>query len=413
MSLKGNIKELDISDFCLLAGNQQKNGYLVLSNHSDRFVIKLRRGVLRTLIQQRNGRSITFLDHLLRYKYINLDHFSRIKRVLKSSAHDISDILTAETDLTADKIRRTAENYVKMNMVEMLGWEEGEFEFTDVLCIYSRYEVDVRLRMEDVILSCLQEIDEIKAFHPDLASFKLVLKLNTDFKFFEELDEESIRFLNALDGRLNLHEVADVLKIHPYLAMEAAMELLDRGCIEAGEKKDGFKQCNTTERNGKDHEIDPLADEWAGSLLSNFQTAVHLAGLYPERHPRMQEAVRSLLLDMREPLRKNGNVAFSIAGSNILLNDRRLTNHRIPLKNFHQIMTLLRIEKIIFYEGITFEMMMDVVRILGDAVAFRKSKPSPFKLRKNKGKKGFKQEKKRIPRYVRIKRLPPTTRLNH
>ncbi len=362
MALKAEIADFDMTDIFPMIGKAGKNGVLILEHDGDKILVEFNSGLLRKLSQQRQNRRITFLDHLLNKGCLDLESLAMIRRSLMLRQGEISDLIVDETSLSKEEVIREAFDYVKMNLLDVLCWSHGSYEFAENKTIESREEMELQMEIDGLILMCVHEIDEFRRIHPEITSLNLVIRKNGK-SGLDDLNRDVESILRNSDGLKPLNEIARSLDIHPYKAMKITAELISKNAVNVLDAKD--KKTPGNDRNASSHmaaeQRAPVPEVWVESFLSNFNTAFKHTLTYPPDHPvltGMQARMLKLLLDR---LQIEPDVTFSINGKNINVNGHELRIFSSSLKNFIAVMVKQGIFSINFQRGIKRE---DIAKLL-------------------------------------------------
>ncbi len=358
MALKGDISDFDLSDIFQLIGMQRKSGVLTLRRGTDQFFVEFDVGIIRTLIQQRQSKKISFLDHLMKNRIIDLHEYSNIQRGLNQPDANITHLLAEKTALSGEQAAHISEDYVKMNLVEILGWNEGSYDFAINAKAAGRQEVNVALSVEGLLLECLSRLDELKRIHPDFCSLHVVLVRKQRDMTTETLNPDVARILVALDGKANLREVADSLGVHPYLAMESTADLIKSDYVQiisTSRSRSTASEINIESRRRDTADIH--LEQWAESVFKGIQMGIKYAGWYPVSHPKLHEIIAMTAIRLGEYLEQNQKMTVSFEEKSLILDGMLLKEDNATFSKFRKQMKRMGIKSVTFLHGVNTEVL--------------------------------------------------------
>lgn len=116
----------------------------------------------------------------------------------------------------------------------LLGWKEGEFEFTRTVKPVKR---SIRLTTETLILEGMKRLDEWQQIEREFSDLNVVLRLRADAasERYSELEEDEKLLLRLVDARRDLGTIVRESGLEPARALLLLTELLSRGLVEKWE----------------------------------------------------------------------------------------------------------------------------------------------------------------------------------
>ena len=215
MALEGPLKELHVQDVFQLLDLGRKSGVLRVTSELRQTAATVcfdRGGVVSAAL---GNDADPIGSRLVRVGKITGEQLDRA-RGLQNGGDErrLGDILVAQAAISRRELDRQLKSHVEEAVFELLGWSEGYFRFEEGSPCQAAVESPVRFPTEALLMEAARRLDEWSRIGSKVSHLGLVPRLPPpDDQAGEQLDLVPFEWevLAAVDGRRDLHALADVL----------------------------------------------------------------------------------------------------------------------------------------------------------------------------------------------------------
>lgn len=191
MALKGTLKDFGIADILQLIGQQQKTGYLRLSNKGDEVVVSFREGNIVRAEAGRRSKKDLIGSMLVAADLVTEGQLDFALETQKRTLQRLGDVLVGQQVLSAEKFRQMVQLQTSETLFRLFQWHAGTYEFEQ-----AAVDVDpdlAPLRAESVLMEGFRRVDEWPVVRKRITSLQMTFERLKDLPApaFERNDFDS------------------------------------------------------------------------------------------------------------------------------------------------------------------------------------------------------------------------------
>jgi hypothetical protein len=235
MALEGPLKELHIQDVFQLLDLGRKSGVLRVTSELRQTAATVcfdRGGVVSAAL---GGDPHPIGTRLVRLGKVTGDALDRARGMQNSGdERRLGDILVALGAISRRELDRQLKAQIEEAVFALLGWTEGYFRFEEGNRCQAAVEAPVRFPTEALLMEAARRLDEWSRIGSKVSHLGLVPRLPApDHQGGEPLDLVPFEWevLAAVDGRRDLHALADVLGRSEFEVARTVYGLTNAGVV--------------------------------------------------------------------------------------------------------------------------------------------------------------------------------------
>jgi hypothetical protein len=235
MALEGPLKELHIQDVFQLLDLGRKSGVLRVTSELRQTAATVcfdRGGVVSAAL---GSEPDPIGSRLVRVGKITGAQLDRARNTQNSGdERRLGDILVSQGALARRELDRQLKAHVEEAVFELLGWTEGYFRFEEGTPCQAAVEAPVRFPTEALLMEAARRLDEWSRIGSKVSHLGLVPRLPPpEDQPADQLDLVPFEWevLAAVDGRRDLHALADVLGRSEFEVARTVYGLTNAGVV--------------------------------------------------------------------------------------------------------------------------------------------------------------------------------------
>jgi hypothetical protein len=230
MGLSGSLREFALSEILQLLSSQRKTGSLRMTRGSDTRVLYLLEGRIAAVRDKGFGDEDPLASFLRRVHRLSNEQVRGISSIHAESGRDLVDLLLNGRYIEREELAVLYERLVLDVLHEMLGWEDGQYSFSNVSP--PETVLPLSLSTESMLMEAVRRTDEMRRYKAQLTDPSLVLGLKELPDPDAALSEEEKELFGLVDGRRTLGELVQEAPLTDFEAYEALFRLVEAGWIE-------------------------------------------------------------------------------------------------------------------------------------------------------------------------------------
>jgi hypothetical protein len=233
MALKGNLRDITITQLLNLINVAQKTGTLIVEGPIEKVYVSFSEGKLAYAQKGTEDSSLAAVLH--RANKISTAQFREIKeRASNMSDKELGLLLINANYVTQQDILTSLRTQFLATINHLFTWVEGVFHFENNL-VPPDGKITLRVNLENIIIEGARRIHELEQLQDEIPSLDIALKFadrpGADLKHVN-LSVEEWRVVSYINPKNTLRQISQVTKINDLEIRRIAYALLQAGLVE-------------------------------------------------------------------------------------------------------------------------------------------------------------------------------------
>lgn len=274
ITMRGDLKQIDLADIFQTLAMSKMEGMLRVRNPLEQREVFFREGLVRCLVPTR-VETRRLGQMLVSAGLINPEQLRAALLAQRKVRKPIGQVLVEEGAVTEEQVAEVAENQLTEDLYNLFTWKHGSFEFYRGPCLDplmgQRLEQYPELDVSGVLLEVARRSDEWGVILETVRSLDEV-PVRTETADEDVLEQQQRVVLQAVDGMLNIRELADASLLGLFDCARVVKELYERdmlkpasaerivevaeGWLSRGEMKRALVTVQTLYERSEDRDLD-------------------------------------------------------------------------------------------------------------------------------------------------------------
>ena len=230
MALRGNLRDITITQLLNLVHLASKTGTLVVDGPSEQAYISFRDGKLAYARVGRDDGSLAAVLH--KANKINANQYRAISdRAGQMTDKELGLLLINAGYVTQEDILLNLQGYFTEVVRRLFSWVEGIFRFeNDMLPPQDR--ISVRLDLENIIIEGSRQLRELEQLQDEIPSLDMSLKFTDRPRDNVNLTVDEWKVVKFIDPKNTLRQIASTNKLSDIEIRRIVYGLLQAGLVE-------------------------------------------------------------------------------------------------------------------------------------------------------------------------------------
>ncbi len=230
MALRGNLRDITITQLLNLVHLASKTGTLVVDGASEQAFISFREGKLAYARVGRDDGSLASVLH--KANKINANQYRAIvDRAGQMTDKELGLLLINAGYVSQEDILLNLQGYFTEVVRKLFSWVEGIFRFeNDMLPPDDR--ISVRLDLENIIIEGSRQLRELEQLQDEIPSLDMALKFTDRPLTNVNLSVEEWKVVKFVDPKNTMRQIANTNKLSDIEIRRIVYGLLQAGLVE-------------------------------------------------------------------------------------------------------------------------------------------------------------------------------------
>ncbi len=230
MALRGNLRDITITQLLNLVHLASKTGTLVVDGASEQAFISFREGKLAYARVGRDDGSLASVLH--KANKINANQYRAIvDRAGQMTDKELGLLLINAGYVSQEDILLNLQGYFTEGVHKLFSWVEGIFRFeNDMLPPDDR--ISVRLDLENIIIEGSRQLRELEQLQDEIPSLDMALKFTDRPLTNVNLSVEEWKVVKFVDPKNTMRQIANTNKLSDIEIRRIVYGLLQAGLVE-------------------------------------------------------------------------------------------------------------------------------------------------------------------------------------
>ena len=230
MALRGNLRDITITQLLNLVHLASKTGTLVVDGASEQAYISFREGKLAYARVGRDDGSLASVLH--KANKINANQYRAIvDRAGQMTDKELGLLLINAGYVSQEDILLNLQGYFTEVVRRLFSWVEGIFRFeNDMLPPDDR--INVKLDLENIIIEGSRQLRELEQLQDEIPSLDMALKFTERPLTHVNLSVEEWKVVKFVDPKNTLRQIAHTNKLNDIEIRRIVYGLLQAGLVE-------------------------------------------------------------------------------------------------------------------------------------------------------------------------------------
>jgi len=242
MALRGNLRDITITQLLNLVHLASKTGTLVVDGASEQAFISFREGKLAYARVGRDDGSLASVLH--KANKINANQYRAIvDRAGQMTDKELGLLLINAGYVSQEDILLNLQGYFTEAVRKLFSWVEGIFRFeNDMLPPDDR--ISVRLDLENIIIEGSRQLRELEQLQDEIPSLDMALKFTDRPLTNVNLSVEEWKVVKFVDPKNTMRQIANTNKLSDIEIRRIVYGLLQAGLVEMARPVNAAPQPN-------------------------------------------------------------------------------------------------------------------------------------------------------------------------
>jgi hypothetical protein len=237
IALRGNLRDLGISEVFQLIGQQRKTGVLEIAGEEQRIQLRFDAGAIVGAEPVGSHPDAALGDLLMRVGWLTRERLSKLVRQRRDHLQALSTLLASEGDLSTGQVEEIEDLLTQESLFAVLRLQEGSFHFLAQAVEHDRPPMKL-LGAEQVLMDGMRMVDEWQTFADRVPSEETVFQRIASFEARgRQLSEgparqAAERLYLMVDGRLSARRLIDLSRLGTFEGTRLLAQLCDLALIE-------------------------------------------------------------------------------------------------------------------------------------------------------------------------------------
>ena len=231
MGLSGTLKTMSLTDLLQWLSAARKTGTLTIRGGRNTKHVTMKEG--RIIASASDDPTEQLGQFLLSRGKITEDQLRRALETQRTTNVLLGKILLMVGDMTEKELLSMLVQQAEEVLFSSFLWEDAHFEFLDGV-LPRKMMVPLNLEVENVLMSGLTRMDEMRNIETDFGSARSVLK-RTEAPLPDGIDlDRSLAgvIIRQIDGRRSIAEICPIVHASRFAVSKVLHQLYRRGCLE-------------------------------------------------------------------------------------------------------------------------------------------------------------------------------------
>ena len=223
MSLKGDFKDINITDIIQLIGRDRKSGYLFIRNvdNSKSIRVSFFGGKILFVDPCYKSKKNFIGQRLLKARIINKEDLQKILKEQKKSPKPIYELMIEMNILSFDIAKKFLLNQMIETMYSLFLWTDGYWEFETTEDV-PHGQFKIAIAIDALILDAARVIDEWKQAKKIISENDIFKKIKFDGDFINNMDSQQAQIYELINGTSTVSDLIErsiISKFEIYLIL--------------------------------------------------------------------------------------------------------------------------------------------------------------------------------------------------